>query len=107
MITVAELREGLRKGGVCVVDVRELDEFSQGHIEGAVNIPLGKLVRDVGKGIVPQDREVVVHCRSGVRGEIAADFLEKRGFVKVKNLEGGYLAWLETPPLASKSRKTI
>ena len=92
-ITASELLE--KKSKACVIDVRELDEYTQGHIEGAVHIPLGKLIRDLSIGLVPHDKEVVVHCRSGVRGEIAADFLEKRGFKNVKNLEGGYLAWLQ------------
>ena len=75
------------------VDVREPDEFAQGHIEGAVNIPLGKLIRDLGQGIVPTDKPVVVHCKSGGRGAIALDVLKKKGFTNVQNLEGGFSAW--------------
>lgn len=90
-ITVDELRRDLKK--LHVVDVREADEYQQGHIEGAVNITLGRLIRDSGTGIVPRDREVVVHCRSGGRAQIACEFLEKIGYTNVKNLVGGFMAW--------------
>lgn len=72
-----------------IIDVRESDEYSAGHIEGAVNIPLGKLMRDEKNGIVPKDKEVVVHCKSGGRGSVACQFLKQKGY-NVRNLEGGY-----------------
>jgi len=75
-----------------IIDVRENDEYKQDHIDGAINIPLGRLIRDESKGIIPRDKAIVVHCKSGFRGSIALDFLKKRGY-SVKNLEGGFDAW--------------
>lgn len=89
-ISVGELKA---KKSLHVIDVREPDEYEQSHIEGAVNIPLGRLIRDERLGIVPRDREIVVHCRSGVRGEMALQFLKSRGYTNIKNLEGGFEAW--------------
>lgn len=89
-ISAEELR---RKKGQYIIDVREPDEYQRDHIEGAVNIPLGRLIRDEKMGIVPKDKEVVVHCKSGVRGGIALEFLRKKGYMNIQNLEGGFEAW--------------
>lgn len=89
-ITPGELKAGKER---YIIDVRESDEYNLEHIEGAVNIPLGKLIRDERLGIVPRDREIVVHCKSGVRGEMALQFLKGKGYTNVKNLEGGFVAW--------------
>lgn len=75
-----------------IIDVRENDEYEQGHIKNALNIPLGRLIRDNGSGI-PHDKDVVVYCRSGHRSMIAVQFLEEIGFRNVKNLDGGYNMW--------------
>ena len=89
-VTAQELKKKINE--VFVLDVREKDEYDQGHIAGAVNIPLGKLIRDGGYG-VPYNKEVIVHCRSGHRSMIAVQFLEEIGFRNVKNLDGGYNMW--------------
>lgn len=95
MAQVIEVNEFKKKlNQVYVIDVREADEYQEGHIEGAVNIPLGRLIRDLGMGIVPREKEVVVHCKSGGRGQIAVEFLERMGYTNVKNLAGGYKAWV-------------
>ena len=96
-ITVHELKEKLDK--VKVIDVREADEFAEEHVPNAVNVPLGVFIRDLkrkGEEMVPKDIEVVVYCGSGVRGGIAASFIEEKGWENVKNLTGGYAAWKES-----------
>ncbi len=93
LITAKELKK--KEKQVCIIDVREADEFQAGHIQNAINYPLGKLMRDESKGLVPRDKEIVVHCRSGFRGDIAKEFLKQRGY-KVKNLAGGYLAYCQS-----------
>ena len=90
-ITIEALKHQFKK--FFILDVREHDEYQQGHIENAVNIPLGRLIRDEDKGIVPKDKQIVVHCKSGGRGAIAQEFLKKRGYTGVQNLEGGFEAW--------------
>jgi adenylyltransferase/sulfurtransferase len=44
---------------------------------------------------VPADREVIVHCKSGMRSAKAVQFLREQGFTKVRNLKGGILAWAD------------
>lgn len=86
-ISPKELKENLDK--FTVIDVREPDE--EGCIGSAKRIPLGKLIRDLGT-LSLGDKELVVYCRGGVRGQIAADFLKSKGY-KVRNLEGGFKAY--------------
>ena len=73
-----------------LVDVRDPDEFDEGHIPGAVNLPLNELRARLGE--LPRDRELWLYCRVGQRGYYAARILMQHGF-KVKNLSGGYLTY--------------
>ena len=73
--------------GAFLLDVREAEEFRDGHVDGAINIPLGKL-RSRYEGL-PRDREIWVYCRAGHRSYYACRFLTQNGFA-VRNLTGGY-----------------
>lgn len=67
-----------------VLDVRTRDEFTSGHLEEALNIPLG----EIEDGSVPEcdfDTKIFVHCASGARSERAKNILESRGFRNVEN----------------------
>lgn len=91
-ISVSELQSAMdSKKGWLIVDVREPDEFAQGHLAGAVNIPLGQV--ETRKGEIPKDKTVVLMCRSGRRSGLAQETLAKAGFTNLRNLEGGILAW--------------
>jgi len=70
-----------------LLDVREVEEFRHGSIDGAVNIPLGKLRARISE--LPRDREIWVYCRAGHRSYYACRFLAQNGF-RVRNLPGGY-----------------
>jgi sulfur dioxygenase len=78
---------------VQLVDVREPEEFDGqlGHIDGAVLMPLGKLLERSSE--LSKDRPIVVACRSGARSAQATVLLRKAGFGKVANLSGGMLRW--------------
>lgn len=73
-----------------LLDVREPDEFANGHIEGATNLPLSQLRRREAE--VPRDREVWVYCAAGQRAYFAQRLLRQRG-VDARNLSGGYTTW--------------
>ena len=88
-ITPKELAPKLKT--VTVVDVRSGNEWSDGHLPGAMHIPLGYLPDRLGD--IPSDRPVVVQCQSGGRSSIAASILERAGFRDVTNLSGGLGAW--------------
>jgi sulfur-carrier protein adenylyltransferase/sulfurtransferase len=92
-ITVEELKQQLdAKQDVFVLDVREPHEYKICNINGYL-IPLGDLPKRVQE--LDPAKEMVVHCRSGVRSGKAVAFLQKAGFTKAKNLQGGILAWAD------------
>jgi len=70
-----------------LLDVRTPQEFSQGHIAGAVNVPVDELRARLGE--VPRDREIAVYCQVGQRGYLATRILMQAGYA-VANLGGGY-----------------
>jgi rhodanese-related sulfurtransferase len=75
------------------VDVRPMADFSQGHIVGALNIPMNSFENQLKQLEKHKSRPVVVHCRSGAQSAAACRVLRKHGFEKVYNLRGGILAW--------------
>jgi adenylyltransferase/sulfurtransferase len=88
-----ELKRRLDDGeDIFVLDVREPHEYQICNINGHL-IPLGDLPKRANE--LDSSREIVAHCRSGVRSGKAVDFLRQAGFRKVKNLAGGILAWAD------------
>src|SRR5919198_6241465 len=75
------------------VDVREPDEWEEGHIPGAVHIGRGRLESRV-EGLVPdKSRELVVYCSVGARSAFASKVLGEMGYEDVVNLAGGFTDW--------------
>jgi len=92
-ISVEELKRRKDAGeDIFVLDVREPHEYQICNIQGYL-IPLNDLPKRVNE--LDSSREIVAHCRSGVRSAKAVDFLRQSGFTKVRNLTGGILAWAD------------
>ena len=72
-----------------LLDVREEYEYQDGHIKGAVNLPLREILGK--KDSLPKDKDIYVYCRSGHRSADAVNFLKSLGFEKVHNIEGGFI----------------
>lgn len=68
-----------------IIDVREPEEFNQGHVEGAVSVPLGVIEQSPEIAKLPKDTPLVAYCRSGARAGMAKALLEQQGFVNVTN----------------------
>jgi len=90
-LTATDVSEKLKFGKhPLIIDVRQPDEFHQGHIAGAKLIPLGELRKRMKE--LPQGREIVCVCASGNRSNSAAKLLAKEGFT-VFDMMGGMHAW--------------
>lgn len=78
-----------------VLDVRSMDEFSAGHIEFAVNIPLAQLDGRIGE--LPQnlDAPMLVYCAVGIRGNFGLTYLKFLGYTNVRNIRSGFGAWVD------------
>jgi rhodanese-related sulfurtransferase len=77
------------------VDVREDDEFRTGHAAGAVHIGKGVIERDIGTAIPDKTASIILYCGGGFRSALAADSLQKMGYVNIASMDGGYHGWLE------------
>jgi ArsR family transcriptional regulator len=91
-ISRGELLDRLRCGSATVLDVRPEDEFAQGHVPGALNIPLSQLERRLAE--LPPDKEVVAYCRGPwcVLSFEAVAALRQRGY-QARRLEDGFPEW--------------
>ena len=93
MIDPEELARRMENGGgLTVLDVRDEDEFAEGHIPGAVHIPYGELVERSGE--LPRDRTIAAVCSGGKRSGLAASLLQREGFELVLHVaDGGVGTW--------------
>ncbi len=81
----------IHEQGAYLLDVRGADEYSDHHISGAHLIPMGRVPSRLDE--LPHDSLLIVQCGSGVRSQIVASLLQRRGFTNVSNLKGGIDAW--------------
>ena len=75
-----------------LLDVRTIEEWSDGYIKGAVNISLDELRSRIKE--IPEGRKIVIYCAVGLRGYIASRILTQHGFSDVANLSGGYKTYM-------------
>ena len=92
-VTAEQLHQllGEDQNGIQVLDVRRPAELQAGHVPGARNKPLDKLVAQLSD--LDRTRPVAVYCKGGYRSAIAASLLERAGFDQVINVTGGFDAW--------------
>ncbi len=76
-----------------ILDVRTPGEYAAGHIPGAVNIPHTELRGRLSEVVSHQNKEIVVHCQTGPRAEIAQSILSQAGFTQIRELEGHMRLW--------------
>ena len=89
-VSVSDLKTA-NEPNMLIVDVRQPEEYAQGHVPGAKLIPLGQLESKLAE--IPDNAPVYVICRSGSRSKTASDILVKNGKIDVRNVQGGTLAW--------------
>ncbi|MBF6063215.1 adenylyltransferase/sulfurtransferase MoeZ [Nocardia terpenica] len=93
-VTARELKEMLDAGkDVAIIDVREPVEWDIVRIEGATLIPKDRILSGEALAELPQNRPIVLHCKSGVRSAEALAALKRAGFSDATHLQGGILAW--------------
>lgn len=88
---VRNLTEGKKPGETCLLDVRYPDEYDQGHIPGAILIPLPELKNRL--DTLNREIPTICYCAVGGRSHAAASILQDAGFKKVYNMKGGFKAW--------------
>ena len=92
-MSVKELKQKMTtEEGLTLIDCREQKEWDQGHIPGAIHIPLSSFDQGV-QVLNEKSNPVVIHCRGGKRSMKACKLLQAKGFQQLYNLDGGIIAW--------------
>ena len=94
-VTVEQVKGRLQANGreVVLIDVREREEYRDGHLPGAISLPRGFLEMRIEETVPDRDAEVVAYCQGGTRSLIAARILKDMGYSNVVSMSGGYGAW--------------
>ncbi len=96
-ITAAELKEMLDKDeDIFLVDVREKNEYELVSIPGAVLIPKDQFLTGAALERLPQDRRIILHCKSGVRSAECLAIVKDAGFSDAAHVGGGIISWVNT-----------
>lgn len=91
-VGIDEFKKEMSKSGVQLIDVRTAQEYSEGHIPGAMNIDVNALDFEEKIKVLNKKENVALYCRSGRRSKMAANKLTTAGF-KVVELNTGFLSW--------------
>lgn len=90
VLTPDQFEKAISSGDVVLIDLRRPDEFSKGHIKGAVNANWQDLAEFSKKTeLLEKSRPVYIYCQAGVRSEKASEWMRKNGFKRVSGLDGG------------------
>ncbi|MFL6539101.1 MAG: rhodanese-like domain-containing protein [Chthoniobacterales bacterium] len=92
-ISPQEAAEKFKTGEATIIDVRDKDEFNEGHIPNALNLSRGTLELDIDEHVSDPNAVVIVHCGGGGRSALAAESLQRMGYKNVRSMAGGLKAW--------------
>ena len=84
-ITCNEMKE-LVNSGATLIDVRELDEFNEKHLDKAINISYTVIKDEISKYVQNKDAKIIVYCKSGARSNKAANYLLEAGYSNIYDL---------------------
>ncbi|MBF4987045.1 rhodanese-like domain-containing protein [Methylophilus sp. 14] len=102
VLSVTEAVMLMSRKSALVLDVREPDEFAQGHLQGARNVPLSQLSARLKELEKFRDKPVLVVCERGRRANTAAKLLKAQNFTALNVLKGGMQAWIDAKMPSSK-----
>ncbi len=77
---------------IVLIDVRDKGEFAQGHIEGAINIPMSVISDEIENAVPNKDQKIFVNCLSGGRSKASCSLIEAKGYTNVHDI-GGVMSW--------------
>jgi rhodanese-related sulfurtransferase len=90
-ILSVEAKIMLDKGGIFLLDVRTPEEYQQGHLQGAVLIPINEIERRLGE--ISHSKPILVYCAVGSRSDKVGGFLAGKGFKNVYQMSDGIVGW--------------
>jgi len=93
---VADVKKRMDAGEKFIlVDVREDNEWVNGHLPGAVHLGKGIIERDIEQRVPDTGAKVILYCGGGFRSALAGDNLQKMGYTNVESMDGGWKGWVQ------------
>lgn len=94
-VPIEQAEQAIRQADV-LIDVREADEFTAGHLPGAIHAPRGVLEFKLSSNpaLASRDLKVLLYCKSGGRAALAACTMQDMGYLNVQSIAGGFEAWV-------------
>jgi rhodanese-related sulfurtransferase len=93
---VADVKRRVDSGEkMLLIDVREDNEWTQGHLPGALHLGKGIIERDIEARVPDASAKLVLYCGGGFRSAMVADNLQKMGYINVESMDGGWRGWNE------------
>ena len=92
---------------LCIVDVRRETEFGNGHIKGAINLPLHEITDPAQLANFEDSQNLYIHCAGGYRSVISASIFKKQGLHNLRNVLGGWEKIAQQQNIVKETDKTV
>lgn len=90
-----------------IVDVRKENEFAEGHVKDAINLPLSDMTDVAQIAQLEENQNIYIHCGSGYRSLIAASILKKHGYHNIRNIVGGWAKIKEQKNIKTEKEASV
>ncbi|HXM32172.1 MAG TPA: rhodanese-like domain-containing protein [Chthoniobacterales bacterium] len=94
-ISPGDARKEIERGDAIFIDVREGDDWRDGHAEGAKHLSRGVIEMEIEDAVPDSRKPIICYCGGGSRSALVAESLQKMGYENVRSLAGGFRAWKE------------
>jgi phage shock protein E len=94
-ISPNEAASKMKGGQGVIIDVREKDEWDEGHIPDAIHLSRGTIELEIEEKVPDMNTTIICHCGGGGRSALVAESLQKMGYKNVRSMAGGFKAWKE------------
>ena len=94
-ISAADARKQAEAGDAILIDVREEEDWREGHAEGAKHLSKGIIEMEIEDAVPDPKKPIICYCGGGSRSALVAESLQKMGYENVRSLGGGFRAWKE------------
>jgi phage shock protein E len=92
-ISPADAAARAKSGEAVIIDVREQDEWDEGHIPDAIHLSRGTIELEIEEKVPDPNAMIICHCGGGGRSALAAESLQRMGYKNVNSMSGGLKAW--------------
>jgi rhodanese-related sulfurtransferase len=92
-ITPEEAVQEVSRGAATLIDVREKDDWTAGHAQGAKHLTRGEVELEIEEEVPDLDQRIICYCGGGSRSALVAESLQKMGYRNVRSISGGFRAW--------------